>query len=373
MPSDALLDSLDSTLEHINRAPTGRPPTIIAFGHFTLSFMARTESGRRVEDVLKKHGVSAYLCGHLHARFGGLLHKFYSGPDRVTERKELESDDWIAGLDLEEEAQSTEGLRRKLAQNTGRQVLSDNGRRSGGFWEWEMGDWKESRFMRLVAIRRGQISFSDVQFSKRTASDDGGHEATAEYRRSIGLGRVVENEGTTHDSQVYDEDSALILVLSPFNGQYRETVGVSAIEALVFSRHEPLDVSAQIWDRGSGFSSKGSIAQEVKLERDFGREPAVLYVRTWDSTPYENGCPGRYWIQIVVRDSTGQKLASRQQPFVIRGGRDSGERGGVVRVPLFKQSLASFLLIGVRWDELYMPALVGIYMVLLGCILLLPR
>jgi hypothetical protein len=372
MPSDALLDSLDSTLDRINRAPSGRPPTVVAFGHFPLSFMARSESGRRVEDVLKKHGVDAYLCGHLHARFGGLLHKFHRNSGFAADIAQDDGADWMAGLDSEEEFEDAENLRRKLL---GRETLSEKGRVSDGFWEWEMGDWKESRFMRLVALRGGQLSFTDVQFSAQEA-EESGHEATAEYRRSVGLGRLVENEGTTHDIQVDNKDSALILVLSPSNGHYWESVGVDTIEALVFSRHEPLDVCAQIWDRGADFTSRGSIKEEVKLDQVPGRERAVLYSRTWDSTPYTGGQAGRYWIQIVVRDATGQKLASRQQPFVIveragSGLRGFGKAGG--RVPLFKQSVTSMLLIGVRWDELYTPALVGVHVLLLGLILLLPR
>jgi hypothetical protein len=36
------------------------------------------------------------------------------------------------------------------------------------FWEWEMGDWRKSRAMRILAIDRGHVSYVDIDFKSGT-------------------------------------------------------------------------------------------------------------------------------------------------------------------------------------------------------------
>ena len=84
--------------------------TKLVYGHFTTTFIASSENGSRPEDVFAKHNISAYLCGHLHCQFGKNLLKHHF---------------------------------RSLSKDVGE------------FWEWEMGDWKENRVLRIIAIDHG--------------------------------------------------------------------------------------------------------------------------------------------------------------------------------------------------------------------------
>jgi 3',5'-cyclic AMP phosphodiesterase CpdA len=106
----------------------------LAFGHFPLSFI----EGRRVErssktsasalgTQLAAQGVTAYLCGHLHWRFGDRLHHWHS---------------------FESHAASESNERLPLL-------------------ELEAGDWKQSRAWRLLAVDASGAGHSGPALSFR--------------------------------------------------------------------------------------------------------------------------------------------------------------------------------------------------------------
>lgn len=81
-PTDDVLAALDLELSRWN-LDTSEPVTKIVYGHFPMSFTASTSTGKRPEEVMAKHGVTAYVCGHLHTKFGRHLykhHKYMNSP-----------------------------------------------------------------------------------------------------------------------------------------------------------------------------------------------------------------------------------------------------------------------------------------------------
>jgi len=72
-PTDQSLVDIDQQLsqwDHDNSAPV----TKIVFGHFPMSFRTSTETGKHPEGIFAKHNISAYVCGHLHTKFGKHLY-----------------------------------------------------------------------------------------------------------------------------------------------------------------------------------------------------------------------------------------------------------------------------------------------------------
>jgi hypothetical protein len=67
----------------------------LAFGHFPLSFLEgpRRDARASVAAALAAHNASAYLCGHLHWRFGDRLHAWHGRP-LPAPLLELEAGDW---------------------------------------------------------------------------------------------------------------------------------------------------------------------------------------------------------------------------------------------------------------------------------------
>ena len=111
-------------------ASRGCDPLLIAYGHFTFSTTAypeqslwtSTASIEKLEEVLIRNRVSAYLCGHLHEVFGYQLYKIHGNPE------------------------------------------------SGFLAELEAGDWKFARRFRIVAIDGGILSFADLRYKVHSNS-----------------------------------------------------------------------------------------------------------------------------------------------------------------------------------------------------------
>ncbi|XP_073316330.1 putative metallophosphoesterase At3g03305 [Primulina huaijiensis] len=55
-----------------------QPVTKLSFGHFHLSFSDATKSGKTLKDSFLVHSLSAYLCGHLHTKFGNNFKRYHS-------------------------------------------------------------------------------------------------------------------------------------------------------------------------------------------------------------------------------------------------------------------------------------------------------
>lgn len=74
--TDDISSQLDFELKRWDNV-TSEPNTKIVFGHFPMSFTVSTETGKRPEDVMAANDVTAYLCGHLHTKFGRRLYKHH--------------------------------------------------------------------------------------------------------------------------------------------------------------------------------------------------------------------------------------------------------------------------------------------------------
>ena len=73
-PTDDILEQLDGELKRWDNG-TSEDVIKIVYGHYPMSFTTSTETGKRPEEVMANNGVTAYLCGHLHAKFGRRLYK----------------------------------------------------------------------------------------------------------------------------------------------------------------------------------------------------------------------------------------------------------------------------------------------------------
>lgn len=73
-PTDEILGQLDQKLRRWDNA-TSEGIVKIVYGHYPMSFTTSTETGKRPEEVMASNGVTAYLCGHLHTKFGRCLYK----------------------------------------------------------------------------------------------------------------------------------------------------------------------------------------------------------------------------------------------------------------------------------------------------------
>lgn len=102
---DGLVDEVDMELSNVGKEMKmmGCSPVIMAYGHYPFGNVAYADEfkwipgvvsqrGKRLEDVLLKHGVAAYFCGHLHEKFGNQLHRIW-GSEKA-HLGELESADW---------------------------------------------------------------------------------------------------------------------------------------------------------------------------------------------------------------------------------------------------------------------------------------
>ena len=141
-PTDKLLADLDVELSQWDAEAPKSSVTKISFGHFPLSFLASTNTGKSLKDVFLKHSISTYLCGHLHARFGKNL-KGYHTP------------------------KSGKNYQFKIHEGTltdvGKENRSLKAKSASEFWEWEMGDWR-TRAIKIVPIDLGHVSFLDTDF-----------------------------------------------------------------------------------------------------------------------------------------------------------------------------------------------------------------
>ncbi|KAL8171877.1 hypothetical protein V2J09_023681 [Rumex salicifolius] len=265
-PTDKLLADMDSELSQWSSDPT-KPVTKISFGHFPISFSAASESGKTLKDVLLKHSVSAYLCGHLHASFGKNLKRLHrSGNDLVQI--------------------NTHG------SPSGRQNCSPGAPPIQEFWEWEMGDWRKNRAMRIVAIDKGRVSFYDMEYKS-------------------GAKKTIVLPTFPLDSRMMWTSSSL----HDYECQTTEPLPLSNIRALVFSVSPIASVVARIYD-----SSPGELALVMEdLMKKHEDNGGVLYTAVWNYKAYEDPSALRYWIQIEAIDKLGRSTLSELRPFSVNG------------------------------------------------------
>lgn len=304
-PTDELLAEIDSELLQWDSQLT-QPVTKVSFGHFPLSFSATSKSGKTLKDVFIVRSLAAYLCGHLHIKFGKNLKRHHHSGGH---------------------AQYSE----QLFQLNGHRLTSENAsscsETDDGFWEWEMGDWRKSRSMRILAIDRGHMSFVDEDFTSGAKK-------------------------------------TFILPTYPLDSRFSSTPSYKcdasfygAIRALVFSSAPIVQVIAKVYDTSSGNHIVVLDTPMTKL----GGSRGDLYAARWNIHAFEDPSPDRYVLQIEATDFKGRTTTTELRPFSVTGTPSK-----------FKWSWKEFFVMGCQWDSLYYPILWGFYCFILSA-LLIPR
>ncbi|XP_050380503.1 putative metallophosphoesterase At3g03305 isoform X2 [Argentina anserina] len=316
-PTDQLLSDLDMELSQWD-SQSKEPITKIAFGHFPLSFSATSHSGKSLKDIFLNQSISAYICGHLHARFGKNLKRHHQSSHVFPFLPEF-------------------------FQLNVHQLSSDppvncstDAPPANEFWEWEMGDWRRSRAMRVLAIDRGHVSYVDLDFKLGT-------------KKTIILptfpldSRLMSTSSSSHEYECHA----------------RGLVYFEAIRALVFSVSPLVSVTAKIYDTRPGYLSLVLEGPMIKLEHNTSR--GDLYIARWNYRAFEDPSPDRYWLQIEANDFMGRSTLSDLRPFSVNG-----------LSTKLSWTWKEFMVMGCQWAALYYPMLwSAVYFLLL--ILLIPK
>ncbi|XP_052200055.1 putative metallophosphoesterase At3g03305 [Diospyros lotus] len=316
-PTDQLLAKLDAELSQWN-SESGKPVTKISFGHFPLSFSADSCSGKSLKDIFLKHSISAYLCGHLHTRFGkNLKRHHYSSDDLSITQKfyQLNAQETHSG--------SIENCSNKAS------LIKE-------FWEWEMGDWRKSRAMRILAIDRGYLSFVDIDF------------------KSGAKGTII--------LPTFPLDSRTMLSMSASHQYKCQSVDPSSyatIRALIFSHSLIVSVVARVYDSKPGHLI---LVLEAEMRKHAGTSSrGDLYLTLWNHKAFEDPSPDRYWLQIEATDIKGRSTSSELRPFSING----------ISAKL-SWTWKEFFVMGCQWAALYYPILWSFYLFMLS-VLIIPK
>uniref|UniRef100_A0A2P2J708 Uncharacterized protein n=1 Tax=Rhizophora mucronata TaxID=61149 RepID=A0A2P2J708_RHIMU len=316
-PTDELLTQIDLHLSQWD-SQSEKPLTKIAFGHFPLSFSAYSHARRSLKDIFLKHSLSAYLCGHLHTGFGQNLKRHHQSSQNI-----LFSHDF---LQLNIHRSPFEG-----SKNCTFRAPPVN-----EFWEWEMGDWRKSRAMRIMAVDRGHVSYVDIDFKSGA-------------KKTIILPTFPLDSRFMSTSSSHQKYECQHMVPSSF-----ETV-----RALVFSVSPIISVVARIYDTIPGTLSMVMEAPMMKLEGKKTR--GDLYAAPWNYKAFEDPSPDRYWLQMEAVDIKGRSTLSELRPFSING----------LSVNI-AWTWKEFFVMGCQWAALYYPILwSAMYSMLL--ILLIPK
>ncbi|KAK9673507.1 hypothetical protein RND81_12G171700 [Saponaria officinalis] len=290
-PTDKLLAELDSELSQWD-GETTEPVTKISFGHFPLSFSAASETGKNLKDIFLKHSISAYLCGHLHTSFGKNLKRHHQPGNNLMQ------------LNMHQTPS-------KRSSNQSSEIRE--------FWEWEMGDWRKSRAMRILAIDRGHTSFLDIDLKSGS-------------KRTFIL-------------PTFPLDSRLMWrspLLTEYEHQTVDPSDYMTIRTLVFSSSPIISVVARVYDSQSGTLASVLEALMTKIESDTSR--GTLYAAPWNFIAFEDPNPERYWLQIEAIDVSGRSTLTDLRPFSINGARGS-----------LSWTWKEFKVMGFQWAALYLP------------------
>ncbi|KAE8734958.1 putative metallophosphoesterase [Hibiscus syriacus] len=271
-PTDQLLTEIDSELSQWDSQPL-KPMSKISFGHFPLSFSASSQSGKTLNDIFLKHSLSAYVCGHLHTRFGKNL-----------KRHHLSSPSFLSS--------------NKFFQFNLHQTRSEGGKNCSfgappveEFWEWEMGDWRKSRAMRILAIDRGHVSFADIDFNSGS-------------KKTIILPTFPLDSRFMSTSSSHHEYECEHMLSSSY-----ETV-----RALVFSVSPIVSVVTKIYDTRYGKLETIVDASMTKVEDESSR--GDLYVVPWNYKAFQDPSANRFWLQIEATDIMAGQLRPNEDHFL---------------------------------------------------------
>lgn len=263
--TDEVLSQFDKALKSWDDEQDAAPVTKIAYGHFPMSFTTSSETGQRVEDVMAANHVTAYVCGHLHTAFG-------------------------------------------------RQLYLHHKERAGTFWEWEMGDWRISRMMRVMAIDQGHTSFTDLEL--------------------LPIDDLAEGNVTTPTIilQTYPLDSRFMLPAPPA----KPSPLSNSIRVLVFSPTVPDSVHAVIYETNT-FPRQKVNSTLMTFSDANGANGAHYYTAYYDWQ--QHSLNGKYAIQIVAEINGGKSYSDMR--FVS----SSGEPG------VFHLPPVAYLIFAVKWEK----------------------
>ncbi|XP_020575228.1 putative metallophosphoesterase At3g03305 isoform X2 [Phalaenopsis equestris] len=263
-PSANRIHTVEAELQYWDNHPVAFV-TKVVFGHFPMSFTASAETGERYEPVFARHSISAYICGHLHSKFGKQLWRLHTF-----------------------------------------KALSH-------FWEWELGDWKEFRFIRILAIDRGDVSFLDMELLSISEPPNG-------FKTSILV--------------TYPMDSRSMSRVKEHTQLVRND-----INALVFSVQRIINVTANIFDSWRAVK----LMEEIPLQPASGSSNGKpLYHAKWNAENYVSASATRYWLQVRVIDFKGEQTATELRPFSVEG-----------KTAGFSSSLLAFLVFDLQWEQVF--------------------
>ncbi|XP_015695409.1 putative metallophosphoesterase At3g03305 isoform X2 [Oryza brachyantha] len=186
------------------------------------------------------------------------------------------------------------------------------------FWEWEMGDWRSARSMRILAIDSGLVSYTDFDF--RFGSMDVIIVPTFPLDS-----RFMQRHSTPHE----------------LNCQANSTSHFGMVRALIFSKYKIISVLAKVYDSFSG--------RHLVLEKDMEMASGegargAMYTVPWNWRAYLDESPDRYWLQIEAKDMTGKTYYSQLRPFSMNG-----------LTAKVRWTWKEFLVMGCQWGQLYHP------------------
>ncbi|EAY76803.1 hypothetical protein OsI_04761 [Oryza sativa Indica Group] len=321
-PTDKQLIELDQSLSQWDTDFNKAQVTKVAFGHFPMSFSTLTESGQSIKDVFLKHSLAAYLCGHLHTRFGKNLKRYYH---RSTEESPLSEHYYQFNMHQGYEIHSDK-------ENCSKEAVHAEEE----FWEWEMGDWRKGRSMRILAIDDGYVSYTDIDFR-------------------LGSKSIIILPTFPLDSRFMQRATAS----RDFKCQVMGASTFDTVRALVFSRHEIVSVSVKIYDSRSGHLD---VVFDSEMKRVNANETrGDMYLVPWNWRAFADPSPNRYWLQIEVMDITGDASVSQLRPFSVNGFASK-----------VSWTWKEFFVMGIQWALVYHPALWCV-LALIFTLLLVPR
>ncbi|XP_058005514.1 putative metallophosphoesterase At3g03305 isoform X3 [Hevea brasiliensis] len=204
------------------------------------------------------------------------------------------------------------------------------------FWEWEMGDWRKSRAMRIMAIDRGHVSYLDIDFKSGA-------------KKTIVLPTFPLDSRFMSTSSWHQKYECQHMVPSSYE----------TIRALVFSVSPIVSVVARIYDARPGTLNIVLETPMTKVVVDMSR--GDFYAAPWNHKAFDDPSPDRFWLQIEVIDIMGRSTLSELRPFSVNG-----------LTTKISWTWKEFFVMGCQWAELYYPIFWSVIYLMLS-ILLIPR
>ncbi|RRT45034.1 hypothetical protein B296_00034112 [Ensete ventricosum] len=274
-PTEKRMAVVESELQYWDIYPSDSV-TKILFGHFPMSFTASSEKGQRYESLFARQSVSSYICGHLHGNFSRQLWRLHPS--------KLSSDVLVP-------------------------------RKAKGFWEWELGDWKESRLIRILSVDGGVVSFHDIELLRK-------HDVLDDFQTTVVI--------------TYPADSRNMNNMEQNNQSFRND-----INALVFSTQQIINVTAKVFDSFRDYK----IVEEVPLQLISAVDKPLFHGK-WNAESYRSASPTRYLLQVSVMDFQGKETKSNLRPFSVEG-----------KLAHYASTWLAYLVFQVEWQSLYMVLL----------------